>query len=1104
MPVREVLCAAVNGRAKYRWGVAWVAAVALTCAVPASASALEFLQPPGSPYGFGSSEISDLATGDLNKDGRSDVVTAAWGGIVGGEPAYSAMLGNADGSLSPAPGGPVVLATSPLRVALGDFDNDGTADLVLVMEGNSVAVYLGNGDGSFAPTPSATLTAGLGALSVATGELDGDGLVDIAVGNFESDNVSVFYSDGDGTFTEGGGSPFAVGAEEPFSVAIGDLTGDGRGDIATANRGTNASGENAISVLVANPSGFYTSAPGSPLTGEYQSSAIAMGQVDSSASIDLVTASMPNNGVVVKRGGGDGTFVLPPGPPATYPSHQTSALTLADFNDDGLDDVALPIGTSVGEAADNSVWVFESDSNGSLAAASGDPYSISPASFPSEIGSGDFNGDGWPDIVTGNGSDNLTVLLNNEGAEPEMVVDPLELEFGELPVGEASAGQEVTISNEGSAPLEVSNLLTAGFASSDYVLDTGTCLDESVAPGEKCTVEVTFTPSDVGVREAALTITEGEGTTVEVPLSGSGGVNPVAAISPASHDFGEEVAGEAFGGSQVFEIEDTGTTRLTVGSVKLTGADPGQFEITSNLCAGIELEPEEFCEIEVSFDPTTVGAKSASLSVASDDPASPTTAALTGTGVADADLAISPSSHDFGNVGVGSTTSWEKFVVESTGTTPVTVSSAALSGADAGEFILYDQECVGDELEPGESCEIEVEFEPESAGAKSASLDIGSDAPGSPTSAALTGTGLANADLAISPTSHDFGNAAVGVETNSGQVFTLESTGTTPVTINSLNIVGADSGDFLILEEDCYTEELEPGETCELEVGFEPSSTGAKSATLNVGSDAPGSPTSAALSGNGVANPAISVEPASLDFGSRTVGEGPGPGQTVTVESTGTTPLNLVDVALTGPGAGQFQIVSGNCAGAELEAAESCQVSVAFVPTATGAHAATLEISSDAPGAPATVALSGTGLAKPASGGPGPVTVTPPPPTCLPAEVTELAPYQPKSKQTPSTTGVRARFTTDGPATVKVTAALTFKAGGKSRTVSLGQSRLNVKGTSANYKAAIPKGLRDTLPLGTKVTLKISYRSKSSASACSSFGAVEGKSLATRVVWIQR
>jgi hypothetical protein len=118
--------------------------------------------------------------------------------------------------------------------------------------------------------------------------------------------------------------------------------------------------------------------------------------------------------------------------------------------------------------------------------------------------------------------------------------------------------------------------------------------------------------------------------------------------------------------------------------------------------------------------------------------------------------------------------------------------------------------------------------------------------------------------------------------------------------------------------------------------------------------------------------------------------------------------------------------------------------------------------------------------------------------------VTKLAPYQPKSKQTPSTTGVRARFTTDGPATVKVTASITFKADGKSRTVSLGQSQLNVKGTSANYKAAMPKGLRDTLPLGTKVTLKISYRSKSSASACSSFGAVEGKSLATRVVWIQR
>src|SRR5215469_13626756 len=80
--------------------------------------------------------------------------------------------------------------SNPAAIAVGDFNGDGKADLVVVnSSANTVSVLLGNGDGTFsAKNDFATGTTPVG---VAVGDLNGDGKLDIATANANSNSISV-------------------------------------------------------------------------------------------------------------------------------------------------------------------------------------------------------------------------------------------------------------------------------------------------------------------------------------------------------------------------------------------------------------------------------------------------------------------------------------------------------------------------------------------------------------------------------------------------------------------------------------------------------------------------------------------------------------------------------------------------------------------------------------------------------------------------------------------------------------------------------------------------------------------------------------------------
>lgn len=376
---------------------------------------------------FGGTGPIAIVAADVNGDSRLDLVTA---NQVSGD--ISVLFNNDGGSFSTARtvGTTVTIATG---LASGDLDGDGRPDLVVTGSGGAEVLLNRTARNSQIPSfingGMLTTTA---STSVAIGQLDTPGTaLDVATtdnANANNGEVVVFLNAGGASF--GPGTPFNTNPSPAFTsvttgVSIGDVNGDGSNDLLVVNKndpffGTSAS---TMAVLRNNGTGSFTT----PFTNPddlYVTNGVPVGMAinittDPVSGRKVVDEAVTANGndpitslgndVTLYRAKLDGSGLFFASNDTTpLPGFSVSAVAKGDFNADGLTDIVIA------DPINNKIAVLLATGNPSNPF--GSPRQFGTGSDPVAIAVGDLNGDGRPDIVVANQLDStLTVLLNAGG-----------------------------------------------------------------------------------------------------------------------------------------------------------------------------------------------------------------------------------------------------------------------------------------------------------------------------------------------------------------------------------------------------------------------------------------------------------------------------------------------------------------------------------------------------------------------------------------------------------------------------------------------------------------------------------------------------------------
>ncbi len=353
-----------------------------------------FHAPPLRYADFGSS----LIAADANSDGKLDVIGLSAGLLI--------TRGYGDGTmrspryfLAPPPWG------QASQIALGDFNNDGKND-VAVLEGPQgndpyISIFVGDGTGGFTPLHTFLAFSFANFSGFATGDFNHDGKLDLVVWNSDYSalgQVAVFLGNGDGTFQ----APIISDAGYmPVAIAVGDFNKDGKLDVAVADSCTSSSdcSQGVVNILLGQGNGSFTA--GSTLAFGASPNSIVAADFNGDGILDLAAPLPSTNGIngtiSVWLGVGNGTFQAPN---IVQTVTQPFGIQAADMNNDGEADLI------VGDIATKSLAVLLGAGNGKFGTQNFTPL---PAIGVFTIA--DFNGDGKNDIAVLGGLNSFNTLV---------------------------------------------------------------------------------------------------------------------------------------------------------------------------------------------------------------------------------------------------------------------------------------------------------------------------------------------------------------------------------------------------------------------------------------------------------------------------------------------------------------------------------------------------------------------------------------------------------------------------------------------------------------------------------------------------------------------
>jgi len=252
-------------------------------------------------------------------------------------------------------------------------------------------------DGTFARLR--TYGAGMGPTALATGDFDDDGIIDLAVGNENSNDVSVLLGMSAGTGTFRTATSYVAGGA-PHGVLAGTFDPGADLDLAVALRG-----DHEVAVLLGGPGGTF-GAPTDRFAGANAAS-LASGDFDSDGVVDLAAGNLEGSSVAVLLGMGDGTF---PDRTTHAVGAGTRAVVAVDLDGDGILDLA-----TANEYANNVSVLLGTGSGGRGDGGFAAAVSYAAGSNPFGIAFGDFDGDGALDLAAANQGAGTVSVLRGRG-----------------------------------------------------------------------------------------------------------------------------------------------------------------------------------------------------------------------------------------------------------------------------------------------------------------------------------------------------------------------------------------------------------------------------------------------------------------------------------------------------------------------------------------------------------------------------------------------------------------------------------------------------------------------------------------------------------------